>query len=245
MIALITPTGARPAQIELCAKFMQAQTYAEPVLWIIVDDAEPVTTDFIKHNFKLNWTILKVYPAPPWRAGQNTQGRNIMAGLNALRAAYDLAKIKAIYIIEDDDYYSPPYLHEMRQRLEGYDIAGELYTVYYNVTLRCWLRNHNIYWSSLFQTAFTVNAIPALERVITKKFIDCHFFPAVTRKNMFFGHDYAVGIKGQQGRCGIGMGHKPLASYINDPLGLELYKLIGDDVKHYIHDWDYSNVQHP
>jgi len=48
MIALITPTGARPKQIRLCAEWMKRQTYNGSVLWIVVDDAIPITVDLIQ-----------------------------------------------------------------------------------------------------------------------------------------------------------------------------------------------------
>ena len=47
MIALITPTGARERQIQLCAQWMKQQTYTGDVTWIIVDEAIPVTDNFI------------------------------------------------------------------------------------------------------------------------------------------------------------------------------------------------------
>lgn len=43
MIVLITPTGARKNQFELCMRWMLRQTYQGNVVWIIVDDPVPVT----------------------------------------------------------------------------------------------------------------------------------------------------------------------------------------------------------
>ena len=241
-IALITPTGARPTQIALCANWMRNQAYDGEVVWIVVDDALPHSTDFIEIDFRPNWQIRKVYPLPVWEVGQNTQARNISAGLNALFGMYRKDEITAIFIIEDDDYYSPRYL----QRMVGYsavaDLWGELCTVYYNVATRHWLRNMNRFHSSLFQTAFTPAAIPWLEQCWSEKYIDCRFFAITPRKHLFMDGDLSVGIKGQAGRSGIGMGHQHLMSYKHDPLGVALYDLIGDDVKHYIHDWDNSIV---
>ena len=238
MIALITPTGGRPDQIALCERWMKNQDYKGEVLWILVDDCETKTIENIKRD---GWSIKRLYPLPLWQPGQNTQGRNISVGINYIKT---LPNIEAVFIIEDDDYYKPTYLTIMMDKLNGYDIAGELYTIYYNVRLRAWLRNGNIYWSSLFQTAFKPSVIPTLERLFHQKYIDCHLFPAVERKNMFTGDDFGVGIKGQNGRGGIGSGHKELASYQPDPLGIKLFELIGEDVKYYINDWDSSNILH-
>jgi hypothetical protein len=238
MIALLTPTGGRPDQIKLCERWMQNQDYKGKVIWIIVDDCEPRTTENIKRD---GWSIKKIYPDPAWQPGQNTQARNIAAGINYIKT---LSDIESIFIIEDDDYYKSIYLSTMVEKLKDYDIAGELCTMYYNVKLRTWLRNGNMYWSSLFQTAFTPAVIPILEKIYYKKYIDYHLFPAVARKNMFTGNDLGVGIKGQNGRGGIGAGHQELASYKPDPAGAKLYELIGDDVKYYINDWNSSNILH-
>lgn len=237
MIALLTPTGGRPDQIALCERWMQNQDYKGEVIWVIVDDCEIRTIENIKRD---GWSIKRIYPTPSWQFGQNTQGRNMAAGINEIKKYNP----EAIFVIEDDDYYKPMYLTTMVEKLKGFDIAGELYTVYYNVLLRSWLRNGNMYWSSLFQTVFTPAVIPVLERMYQQKYIDCHLFPAIERKNMFKSNDLGVGIKGQDGRGGIGAGHKELASYIPDPHGVKLYELIGDDVKYYINDWNSSNVLH-
>lgn len=244
MISLITPTGARPQQIELCAHFMKNQTYKGKVTWIIVDDALPVTTSFIKDDFRENWEIIKIFPSPAWQPGQNTQARNISAGISELSRNFNMSEIEAIYIIEDDDYYKPIYLEEMQKRIGDAMIIGELYTVYYNVALRSWLRNGNNLWSSLFQTAFKPAAIPYIRECYDKKYIDCHLFQTIPLKRLFVAGDLSIGIKGLPGRKGIGMGHRDLPSYQPDSLGIKLYEFIGDDVKLYIHDWNCSNIPH-
>jgi len=238
MIVLLTPTGGRPDQIKLCERWMQNQDYKGEVLWVIVDDCEVKTTENIKRD---GWLIKRIFPTPSWQPGQNTQARNMAVGINYIKT---LSDIEAIFIIEDDDYYKSIYLTTMMGKLKGYYLAGELYTVYYNVRLRSWMRNGNDTWSSLFQTVFTPAVIPILESIYQHRYIDYHLFPAVARKNIFKGNDLGVGIKGQNGRCGIGAGHKELASYKADPNGAKLYELIGDDVKYYINDWDSNNILH-
>jgi hypothetical protein len=136
MIVLITPTGGRPDQISICSHLMHKQTYQGKVVWIIVDDCIPQTTDFINVDFRENWTIIKIYPIPSWSSGQNTQARNILVGINTLLASYPKEEIEAIFIIEDDDYYKPVYLQRMTEQLKGFDIAGEINTIYYNVVHR-------------------------------------------------------------------------------------------------------------
>jgi len=135
-IVLITPTGARKDQFELCVRWMKNQTYTGAVTWIIIDDAVPVTTDIITEDFRENWTIIKTYPEPTWEVGQNTQERNTKAGLETMRNNCDLENIEAIFIIEDDDYYKPYYLEKMMMAKQNYWIWGETNTIYYNVVHR-------------------------------------------------------------------------------------------------------------
>jgi len=230
MIILITPTGARPRQIELCAQFMKNQDYKGVVLWIIIDDAVLRTTDFIKDDFKKEWIIKKIYPVPSWRIGQNTQGRNIAAGINFIK---DYKDIEAIFIIEDDDYYTPSYLTKMVKKLEGYDIAGEMFTFYYNIIIRRYTVCRNT-WSSLFQTAFTPAIIPILEKLYGMKFIDMELFKLVNNKNLFKDEYLAIGIKGQPGRAAVGRAHGRIMSWTADPELKKLRSLIGEDVNYYL-----------
>lgn len=83
---------------------MKEQTYTGTVIWMIVDDGDPVTTDFITDDFREGWTIQKIYPKPVWQKGQNTQGRNLAAGIREIKKLDP----ELIFIVEDDDYYSPP-----------------------------------------------------------------------------------------------------------------------------------------
>jgi hypothetical protein len=246
MIALITPTGARPAQMQLCAKWMARQTYAGAVCWVIVDDCLPATTDHIKADFRAGWHILHVRPRPVWQAGQNTQGRNLCAGMTALLAAYKTTDIEAIAIIEDDDYYSACYLAEMVRRLGNFNLIGETHTLYYNVYYRRYHENQNAEWSSLFQTMFTPALLPVFAKLYTEKFIDYAFFRLVDRDKLLFrcSPKLAIGIKGMTGRTGIGAGHRFTTYLRPDTCLLTLHEYIGDDVKYYIDYWDCGGTQY-
>ena len=237
-IALITPTGARPKQIELCAKFMSNQDYKGDVLWIIIDDAEPVTTDFITKDFKKDWTIVKVKPTQKWLPGMNTQSRNMMLGLDLLNKY----EVGAIFVIEDDDYYSPRYLSEMMKQFKGYDVIGETDTIYYNTHYHTWYPNRNMKHVSLFQVAFTPKMIPLFRQSCLDrkgKFIDmCFFRRAVAGRyklNLFKTAYLSIGIKGMKGRSGIGFGHRMSLNKMRPDPNLEKLKsLIGEDYKYYV-----------
>lgn len=242
MIALITPTGFRQDQIELCAMFMKRQTYKGKVVWIIVDDCNPRTTDFIGADFRENWTIIKKYPSPVWQYGQNTQTRNIAAGIQTLTDNYLIQEIEAVFIIEDDDYYSPVYLENMMLKLNGYLIAGESFTAYYNVFYRRYLPNGNSTWSSLFQIAFQANILSNFKKCYGEKLIDIYFCQRAgipsNRINLFrlpVGQNWSIGIKGLSGRSGIGAGHTGNWGSGDDNDWTMLISLIGsEDTKLYM-----------
>jgi hypothetical protein len=225
-------TGARPAQFNICQYLMKRQTYTGKVAWVIVDDAIPVSTDCVTSDFR-GWDIVKVYPKPSWTVGKNTQARNIAAGIQALINNYSKNEIEAIFIIEDDDYYRPIYLERMMAHFNGFDLIGEMKTIYYNVQWRRYITNNNTIHASLFQTAFTYDVIPILEKCLAHKFIDCNLWPKVEKRNIFYENDLAVGMKGMPGRGGIGAGHSKAMSMRDDTNMRYLAKLIGEDFKLY------------
>jgi len=242
MIALITPTGFRRQQIELCNKWMRRQTYTGEVLWLIIDDANPVTTEKVGLNFPDNWTIEKIYPKPAWKPGWNTQGRNISEGVNRLPE-----DIEAIFIIEDDDYYKPQYLERMMFHLGDNLAIGETHTIYYNVFWRRYFVNPNVTHVSLFQLCFRPELLPVFRSCYNEQFIDFIFYQRLYERGFkkqigFFREgNLAVGIKGMPGRGGIGAGHKRMAGFIQDVNLRYLKSIIGDNVKEYERYYGISN----
>lgn len=237
MIALITPTGARERQIKLCTAFMREQNYKGDVLWVIIDDSLPITTNDID-GFNENWRIVKIYPEEKWMVGKNTQARNLRLGIEEVKKY----NVEAVFIIEDDDYYSSQYLRVMMEKLQGYHLVGEVPTIYYNVIRRAWRYMKNTKHSSLFQTAFTPELLPLFEKscsIDSLKFIDLKFYLAVSNErkykiNLFSHENLAIGIKGLPGRMGIGVGHNDHLNLIPDPDWGQLKKLIGNDYMYYL-----------
>lgn len=236
MIALITPTGNRPKQFALCNLWMSRQTYKGKVLWIIVDDCVPITTK-LSVELPDNWCVVYKYPRPEWEEGENTQSRNLQIGLNVVKN-FPTTQIDAIFIIEDDDYYTPTYLEKMMDKFNGYEIIGECKTLYYNITSRSWHRNNNTKHASLFQTAFKPTAISMFEESFGKKFIDIKFFSTARELHkpvcLFSEMDLAVGIKGLPGRAGIGSGHKMTKKAIKDVKYTQLQKYLKNDYIYYL-----------
>jgi hypothetical protein len=223
---------------------MQRQIYKGKVVWIIIDDCIPVTTNSVQENFREDWTIIKAYPKPSWHPTMNTQGRNISVGINTLLKNYDKKDIEGIFIIEDDDYYKPIYLEKMVPRLFEVQAAGERNTVYYNVHYRTYFVNPNTGHSSLFQTAFTIEALPIFVKYLGEKFIDMIFWSHLTNVNLFNDSNLSIGIKGMPGRYGIGAGHTRLRHMPRDSDWHQLIRLIGiDDARLYYKYFAGDNTQ--
>lgn len=242
MIALITPTGGRPDQFSLCSKWMNNQTYEGDVVWVIVDDCIPITTKL--KETKENWIILHEHPRPLWKPGQNSQARNISVGIIKLLLHFPKNQIDAIFIIEDDDYYSPEYLERMVPRIKGYWAVGEKNSMYYNVMYRKYQVNRNTQHSSLFQTAFTWEALPLFEACYSEKYIDLMFWRHLPPgKGLLFDQEMlSIGMKGMPGRGGIGAGHGKYNCFNDDSDLNYLKSLIRDDYKHYE---KYFSVENP
>ena len=215
---------------------MTQQTYQGDVLWVIVDDALPITTVNVRDDFRPHWTIDKIFPRPAWMGG-NTQARNIKAGVDHLKKNYNSSVIDLIFIIEDDDYYRPVYLEKMIDRKKKYFLIGEMNTIYYNVAVRRHINNNNRKHASLFQTAFTWSEIPVLESCYDKKFIDVFLWSRTpqNKKMLFFDNFLSVGMKGMPGRGGIGAGHRAGMYFTPDTEMKYLKGLIGEDAVHYEH----------
>lgn len=201
MLTLLTCTGARPEAFAICEKLMAAQDYAGQVIWIIVDDGEvPTPVTFEREG----WEVRVVRPSPRWKQGDNTQARNMRAGL-----AY-VDESARLLVIEDDDYYAPTWLSRMDHELMFADLVGERRARYYNIKTRHYRQLQNMHHSSLCSTAMKGRAIPVLHEICkrTTKFIDLDLWKdARLRKRLLESND-VVGIKGLPGRGGIGMGHR-------------------------------------
>lgn len=236
MIALITPTGGRPKQFELCKRWMQQQTYTQPVLWVVVDDCVPITAD-IPVDFRDNWEIVRIYPTIKWEVGKNTQASNLKCAINELKKRSDITHI---FIVEDDDYYRPEYLERMMNLFGEYDLIGERNTLYFNKQ-ECKVRNmNNTTRSSLFQSAFTFSILSIFDKIIlqNKTHIDTQLWKQVRNSNLI-DHGLSIGVKGFPGRGGIGVGHRE--SVYNDLPSIKgdfqkLKMLFGDDYKYYINE---------
>ena len=201
-LTLLTATGARPEAWAICEQLMLRQTYAGPVHWIVVDDcevAQPVTFE------RDRWSMSIIRPTPAWKPGENTQARNLRAGMELVRHTDRLV------IIEDDDCYTPQYLDTVSKWLDRYDLVGESYARYYNVRTKACQQLRNDRHASLCATAMKGEAIKAfrVELMRTETFIDVNLWRNFRGPSVLNATDFVTGIKGLPGRGGIGMGHRP------------------------------------
>lgn len=224
MLTLLTATGCRPKAWALCERWMMAQTYAGAVHWIVVDDGqEPQPVTFSRAG----WTLTFVRPLPVWKSGQNTQARNLLAGLQAVHSS------DRLLVIEDDDYYSPKWLERADQALENAELVGESRARYYNLITRTGRQLQNTTHASLCSTAMRGAAIETFRKVCQPgvKFIDLNLWKQHPSKYLFEGRD-VVGIKGLPGRGGIGMGHRADMTGVKDKKGELLRNWVGEDARY-------------
>jgi len=226
MLTLLTATGCRPKAWEICERLMAAQRFTGAVHWIIVDDgvdAQEITFS------RPGWTLTVVRPEPFWMPGQNTQARNLAAGMA------HVAPTDRLVIIEDDDAYPPTWLATVDCWLEHAELVGETYARYYNVATRTARQLHNSEHSSLCSTAMRGSALMTFTCLlqISSKFIDIELWRSVKSKRLFRGGN-VVGIKGLPGRFGIGMGHRPDFQGAHDKSGKILREWVGENAALYL-----------
>lgn len=204
---------------------MAKQDFAGPVRWLIVDDgpeAQPITFE------RPGWTLQVLRPEPYWQPGQNTQARNLLAGLAELGAD------DRVVIIEDDDWYAADWLTTVDRELQHAELVGEHRARYYNVMLKRGRQLQNVHHASLCCTALRDGALDTLRQVCraSPKFIDMQLWKQHRSRRLFGGHR-VVGIKGLPGRGGIGMGHQNTFRGEHDPAGALLHAWVGADAELY------------
>ena len=195
---------------------MARQDYTGPVRWVIVDDgADPQPVTFKRDG----WELIIVRPRPYWRPGQNTQHRNMLAGLEHIPHGEPLA------FIEDDDYYAADWLTTVAGKLEQHDLIGMVPNRYYNVRTRQPHECENVRHSSLCSTAIkgaTNYGVLKRQCELGRKLVDLQLWKHCQNRHVFESGQ-VIGMKALPGRPGIAYGHKmdpgptmPLAEWIGD-----------------------------
>lgn len=205
---------------------MARQTFKGPVHWIVVDDGHvPVDVELERDG----WRVTVVRPATLWQIGDNTQGRNLIAGLEV---ADDLQHA-LVAIVEDDDWYHEGWLQFLVDHAHEAELIGECDAVYYNVASRKWQRLHNGEHASLRCTAMSGDAIETFKVVLETphKYYDQKLWARHKSKKVY-QREFTVGMKGLPGRPGIALGHDRTRGN-SDPDLAFLRDLIGQDADWY------------
>ena len=226
MLTLLTATGCRPKAWAICEQLMLAQNYDGAVRWVIVDDGDEMQPITFKRD---NWVLDVIRPKHRWKEGLNTQADNLLAGLDVIPNNSNLV------IIEDDDCYAHDWLKVVDKHLDNAELVGEVLARYYNIATKTGRQLQNTKHASLCATAMRDGAIEAFRRLCIPgvKYIDINLWNNHKDKLLFTGNR-VVGIKGFEGRAGIGMGHKPDFNGIKDNDGSLLKEWIGESYKYYV-----------
>jgi len=225
MITAITPTGDRKKAFNLCQRWMGFQ-YLYPDQWIVVDDGK---------------TPMNIYASDVQyirREPQANEGHTLSINL---QLALKYAEGDKIIIIEDDDYYAPDYIEFMSEQLDKYDLVGFEQARYYHITAQKYHRFKNQKdYASLCQTAFRKEIVNDFikELKVNEKFLDVRFWLHSERNKKLFNDDgniLQVGIKGLDGRKGIGAGHKIDFEWYEQDVNYRVLKSwIPKDYKYYL-----------
>ena len=238
-ITVITPTGDRPFAFSLLRdRWMPAQR-VQPDQWIIVDDGDvpydtqglPDYADYVRRSPSAS--IEKIEPGDEIpkkyvKLRQHTLGANLIAAL-------DRVKCEHIFIMEDDDYYSPFYLAYMSGLINGHDCVGLWGTPYWHVLLMAYRVMSSRTGAALARMGFKKSFIPSVQKVcagdvsIDSRICRRHRPHLVDGRHL----NLHCSIKGMPGRRGAGVGHVN-KNYTPDPDCVMLKRWCGEDAKVYL-----------
>lgn len=149
-----------------------------------------------------------------------------------VKKGYDKLKyVEYVAIWEDDDYYSPDYLHFLVNQIKklGYPkIIGQDKTIYYHIGLKKYVILEHPGRSSLFKTAIQTG-LKIDWGQMDCPFLDLHLWEQF-QGGLFFKKGLAVGIKHGIGKCG-GRGHFMKSIYTHTDSNWQyLRKIVGKEL---------------
>jgi glycosyltransferase involved in cell wall biosynthesis len=220
-ITVLTPTCDRPVAFALCERWMAAQT-RQPDEWIVADGGRTpvVCTRGQRHLHQAGLPGARNFTA------------NLLRGLEA--ATGDI-----LALVEDDDYYQPGHLAQLRSQMtSAVQIAGDPFQRYYHVPSLTWKLFENT-GASLCQTAMRRDAFPWFRRAIQEARLAGRYGVdfALWQQAPLWAQslersDTVVGLKGLPGRPGLGIGHRPRGpGWIRDHEAVLLRHWLGPDAE--------------
>lgn len=232
-VTIITPTGHRPAAINLLKKYIEAQSFPGDITWIIVNDGAIEHVPFGSTNRDGVETIV-LKATTPWQPGYNTQRLNWIDALKRVPK-----NTEAIFCMEDDDYYAPEYISVYTELLKAFDLVGEGNNKYYYVPGKCYKEMKNYSHTSLSSCAFIIQILPTFLKALHsgQVFFDITFWEQAqedkVKSILFVNQNLSIGMKGLPGRPGIGVGHVP-ENYTSDPFFETLDEWCRDSANNYV-----------
>jgi hypothetical protein len=211
MITVITPTGDRPLAFGLLRdRWMPAQT-VQPDQWIIVDDGQkpygtkglPEYAEYIRREPDCDVGVAcKEVPKTYVKLAHHSIGKNLMVALDAVRHG-------KVFVMEDDDYYSPFYLAYMTGLLNGHDCVGLWGTPYFHLRLKSWRMISSRTGCALARMGWKKEFAPRVRRACPG---DVSVDSRICQQNKVSlvdgrGLNLHCSIKGMPGRRGAGVGH--------------------------------------
>jgi len=219
MITVITATGDRHLTFELSQRWMENQT-VKPDEWIVIDDG----SECVRLTYKGN--VRHVI-----RKKQEDEPKFTML-LNLEEAIKNINGDKII-IWEDDEYYAPNYIEVMSKKLDEFELVGIGESKYYHITGK-YFRHVNKEKSSLAQTSFRNSLLPQFTKILDfckqtgNMYLDMKLWKAniTVSKHIFFDNEASLycGIKGMEGRKGIGWAHEEKLYRMSEDVNNEVLK---------------------
>lgn len=238
-VTVVTCTGDRPICFSLLEKWMEHQTI-QPSQWIVVDDGKDQMNCFPNCDY--------IRREPQKSDDKQTLLLNIAESYQHIRG-------DIILFFEDDEYYAPTYIEEMRKKLLQFDIAGIGRSKYYHLPGQKWYKHRNMGHASLAQTGFNMNFFENAKSVLSgDPFYDIRLWRKINRnaENLSlpekqhklingrgiifedFDKSLYAGMKGLPGRKGIGAGHSDVNYFNQDKDYQVLKQWIPQDYNSYI-----------
>lgn len=238
MLALLTPTRGRPVGLAIAAHYVVRMAAGmEDVVWVICDGTggPKIESAYMTGSVR-TWHLKEDHAGLRKHESLST---NVERGIGFARRL----GATMVAVIEDDDWYDRSYARWVMAELQGADLIGESYAMYYNVATRRCRQLPNANHASLCSSAWrlgtdvdrkVMRAIEESKRIET--FLDLAIWQTCDGKlhnPCMCAPRRVVGMKGLPGITGIGMGHTPEALNVSDHNMDILRKLIGPDADRY------------
>jgi len=226
-LTVITPTGDRPEQFELCKKIMRKQTL-QPDQWLVVDDGHTPLEPCPEFTYlRAKWDV---------PAGICTLKRNL------LRAIPNVSGAKVV-IIEDDDWYPANYLEMVSNALDSCEVYGNHHRRYINLSQRSCRTFSQKQYSIWSGTGFRKELLPELYNVCSKDLnshaVDTNFYEKLMSSKhkvelSWQSENLPVGFKGWGvGREGATPAHSKASKFEHNTNLVKLIDWVGSDAVDY------------